>query len=341
MCQICRNEDLSNVETLRINNCQSLFTIPELPSLKNLNIQNCNKLVNIECINLVNLCVFRCKIIKIIPSMNELEILDIDSLTNLESIQHMPTLKTIYLRKCKLVKTIPEINSLEKLTLIDSPTYSYYTIDKKPFESTFIIPSLPNLTLLDIQWYDIKYIPQFKKLSKLIIRDCNIKEILSMDTLLQLELNMCPHIKSLPEFECLQSLIIYGSPLLTTIPFYPLTVFHVENCKNIQYLPFYYLKIGKSYNNLKFTRSNKKLGYNCKLFVISSNVVKLYDNIANIIIKYKLRKYINHINQYIYSNPSLPYMKYYIENSIYEKQTAQTRVGFINSKNKLIWLDFK
>jgi hypothetical protein len=54
--------------------------------------------------------------------------------------------------------------------------------------------------------------------------------------------------------------------------------------------------------------------------------------------KYKqLKQYINYLVQHIYSNPRLPYMKYYIEHNLYDENNGKFKIGYINSKDQLIW----
>jgi hypothetical protein len=157
-------------------------------------------------------------------------------------------------------------------------------------------------------------------------------------------LKNCPNIKSLPNFKYLHTLTVDNLPLLTTIPFYKVKLFGIYNCKNIQYLPTMYIDMYQPIAPSRFEIYQKNVNkYNrmSKSYSATELVIKLYNNIASLWKQYKLKKYVLYLNQYMYSNPSLPYMKYYIENGIYYEQTEQTRVGFINSKNKLIWLTFK
>lgn len=82
----------------------------------------------------------------------------------------------------------------------------------------------------------------------------------------------------------------------------------------------------------KFTHSNENYLYDTSVNMLKINLYKLWK-------KYKFNRYINYLQQYIYSNPRMPYMKYYIQNNIDEedKQNIKTRIGYINSNNVLIW----
>ena len=52
----------------------------------------------------------------------------------------------------------------------------------------------------------------------------------------------------------------------------------------------------------------------------------------------QLKKYINYIQTIIYSNPRLPYMKYYIEHNLYDAENnGKIKIGYINSKEELIF----
>jgi hypothetical protein len=337
MCKICKNVDLTNVQLLTIDGCHKLTTVPSIVSLKYLNIRNCDNLVEINCRNLTELKIYGCEKIVNIPCITSLKLLYICSLHNLKNVAHMPALENIELIDCKLLKTIPNMFTLKEfhMKFIDIGTFG------------FSIPNLLNLTRLELINCTANYIPHFKKLSTLIITKCNITKLPLLNSLVDLQLRECRNIKSLPKFKYLQTLTIDSLPLLTTIPFYKLKLFGLYNCENIQYLPSMYTElrgIERFSGLVRYSGELAKYKKVSKLYSANYNVIKLYNNLASLWKQYKLRKYTNYLQINIYSNPSLPYMKYYIENSIYnevDNQPEQTHVGIINSKNKLIWLTFK
>ncbi len=57
--------------------------------------------------------------------------------------------------------------------------------------------------------------------------------------------------------------------------------------------------------------------------------------------RYKFNKYINHLI-IDYCNHTLPYMKYYIENELFdENKNKETKIGYMNKNDKLIWYKLK
>ncbi|MEK6892355.1 MAG: hypothetical protein AABX25_04165, partial [Nanoarchaeota archaeon] len=74
---------------------------------------------------------------------------------------------------------------------------------------------------------------------------------------------------------------------------------------------------------------------------------RLYSNIYYLWKSYKLKQYALYLQIYIYSNPRLPYMQYYIENELYDEEKGKAylnqnklKIGYINSKDELIWYKF-
>ena len=105
----------------------------------------------------------------------------------------------------------------------------------------------------------------------------------------------------------------------------------------------YIPKLNYSQNNCNILRHQFDFEYTNKNYRYNKNIHKLNNNLYYLWKNYKLKKYINYLQQYIYSNPRLPYMKYYIENQIDDenKKLVKFKIGYINSKNQLIWYGLK
>lgn len=105
--------------------------------------------------------------------------------------------------------------------------------------------------------------------------------------------------------------------------------------KKLNYVP----KLKNDYDAFNNIIRESKFIYKNENYLYNENVNKLNINLYNLWKKYKVNRYINYLQQFIYSNPRMPYMKYYIQNNIDEedKKNVKTRIGYINSNNKLIW----
>lgn len=108
-----------------------------------------------------------------------------------------------------------------------------------------------------------------------------------------------------------------------------------QTLKKLNYVP----RLKNDYDIFNNTVRESKFKYKNENYLYNKNINKLNINLYYLWKKYRFNKYINHLQQYIYSNPRLPYMKFYIQNNIDEedKKKTKTRIGYINSNNKLIW----
>ena len=166
-----------------------------------------------------------------------------------------------------------------------------------------------------------------------------------------LDCHNCPFLTNIPNIEGLKELYCYNCPLLTDIPnieglerlncFSCSSLIIIPNIKELIYLccefcPLltYIPKIEK----LEYDEVLLKLPFKDCKFLISEKMERMYNNIYYLWKKHKLNKYINYLEINYYSNPELPYMKYYINNELYnEYKNGKIKIGFINSKNELIW----
>ena len=183
-------------------------------------------------------------------------------------------------------------------------------------------------------------IPNIKGLKYLNCSSCpSLTTIPNIKGLRYLKCTNCPSLTTIPNIKGIKKIYCWNNPLLTTIHYIKrLELLYCSDCPLLQYIP----KCDHlSYNlflNLPFK--------NCK-YLISKKTDRLYNNIYNLWKSYKLKKYALYLEKEYYSNPRLPYMKYYIENELYDEgessdSTTQNKlkIGYMNSKHELIWYKF-
>ena len=199
-------------------------------------------------------------------------------------------------------------------------------------------------------------IPYIEELQYLQCKNCPslsnisyIKGLKSICCINSIKLTNIPHIKSL------STLLCDNCPLLICIPYFEdLQVLSCNNCPKLMYIPIIECS---DYDNILLTKPFRKCNY-----LISERMQRMYDNIYNLWIRYKFYKYVNHLQIKYYSNPKLPYMKYYIENKLYDEDILNNKnnqenlnkdnkddlinqnrlkIGYINKKNNLIWYNLK
>jgi hypothetical protein len=150
----------------------------------------------------------------------------------------------------------------------------------------------------------------------------------------------------MPDFQSLESLECNNCPNLMYIPkMQSLESLECVNCPNLMYIPIV------NYNNYDIDLLIKPSD-ECE-YLISQKMKKLRTNMFKLWNKYKLYKFICHLQIKYYSNPKLPYMKHYIENQLYDDNdydnkyynnnnvTSTLKIGYINKKNNLIWYILK
>ena len=240
-------------------------------------------------------------------NLKGLEYLDCDGCEFLTTIPDIKGLVNLICFRCPLITKIPHIDGLKYLNCSDCPSLT--TIPNIEGLRELYCSNCPLLTT----------IPNIKGLYTLDCYDCEL-------------------LTSIPNIEGLEYLGCYNCPLL-------ITIFNIEGlkcltchtCPLLMYIP------KCKYN--KYDRKLLKLSYKGCKYLTSKKMDKLYNNIYYLWKSYKFKKYALYLQIHIYSNPRLPYMKYYIENELYNEGEAsheenKLKIGYMNSKHELIWYKF-
>ena len=190
----------------------------------------------------------------------------------------------------------------------------------------------------------ITTIPHIEGLEGLICSDCPLlTNIPNIKGLVTLACYNCPLLTTIPHIKELEFILCNNCPLLITIPYIKglerLTCF---SCPLLMYIA--------SIGYIRYNGDLLKLPFKDCKYLTSKKMDKLYNNIYYLWKSYKLKKYALYLEKEYYSNPRLPYMKYYIENELYDGEgegesfdsTTQSnlKIGYINSKQELIWYKF-
>ena len=175
----------------------------------------------------------------------------------------------------------------------------------------------------------LNFIPLIKGLKELTCWGCPLITFIPIiKGLKKLTCYNCPQLISIPNIEELTKLNCYNCPLLTFIPnISKLKNIYCINCPNLMYHP------------ISIITTNLTLPFKTCKYKTSIKMNKLYNNIYKLWKNYKLKKYIFYLIKEYYANPKYPYILYYIENMDLVKN-KENKIGFINSKNKLIWYKF-
>mgnify|MGYP001595894701 CR=1 FL=1 len=184
-------------------------------------------------------------------------------------------------------------------------------------------------------------IPNIEGLESLDCGRCPLLiNIPNIEGLERLDCSGCLNLTKIPNIEGLKILFCYKCPLLTSIPIIEeLEVLMCSNCPSLMYIP-------NIQYNLVYNPDLLKSPYNNCKYLTSKKMDKLYKNICYLWKSYKLRKYALYLEKEYYSNPRMPYMQYYISNELYNEGEGESsnstndnklRIGYINSKNELIW----
>ncbi len=171
---------------------------------------------------------------------------------------------------------------------------------------------------------------EYEGLEHLICSDCPLLTIIpnieGLESILCLN---CPLLTNIPNIKGLKKLYCYECPLLTNIPnIEGLQKLHCTSCPLLMYGP---LMARNRHLNKPFEK--------CK-YLTSKKMDALYNNIYKLWKSYKLNKYIKYLEREVYCNPRLPYMQYYIENKLYDENEDKLKIGYVNSKNQLIFYKF-
>lgn len=271
-----------------------------------------------------------CPIVNKIPNITGLQYLQCAYCPMLQNIYNIYGLKSINCKYNLSLSEIPKIQSLQTIICDNCPLLvSIYHSDE------LLTLSCNNCPML-------KYIPNFQLLLELKCNNCpNLMYMPDFQSLELLECNNCPNLMYIPKMQSLESL-------------------ECVDCPNLMYIPIV------NYNNYDIDLLTKPSD-ECE-FLINLKMKKLRINMFKLWNKYKLYKFICHLQIKYYSNPKLPYMKHYIENQLYDDDnyyniitnnvnnnvnnninnysktnniSGTLKIGYINKKNNLIWYGLK
>ncbi|PON98833.1 NB-ARC domain, LRR domain containing protein [Trema orientale] len=259
---------------LEIDGCQSLAELPKLPSICDLELENCNVNVLQSIVGLKSLSYLRmCQILKLtclpdgffqnLTNLEELHIADHSDLTNLSNkigLHKLPCLQRMEISGCPLLDELPQslykLPSLKELRVWNCPSLV-------SFPSTGLPSSLTDLEIKDCD--ALHSLPNWKMHNKklsisleyLIIEGCSLLTYLPRDelpnTLKELEIQGCTSLESLPSDvihvnNSLELLRIAGchsitcfpaihQPIVTSSTITNLKQLIVNDCANLKLLP--------------------------------------------------------------------------------------------------------
>jgi hypothetical protein len=236
--------------------------------------------------------------------------------------ENLEELRELYCYSCPLLTTIPYIENVKYLICSGCP----------------LLTNIPNIKGLKQLWCDncplLSTIPQIKGLIYLNCSSCPLlKNIPYIEGLNRLNCSNCPLIKNISYIEGLKRLNCSNCPLLKNIPYIE-GIQKITCCRYIDHIDLIYLSLS-SYHE-KICRPVK-----CCKSLVNKKMERMYNNIYYLWKRYKLNKYIKYLEINYYSNPQLPYMKYYIENELYNEDNKEFKIGYINNKEELIWYKMK
>lgn len=164
----CSNIDtipnILNIETVILENCGNVTYIPRMQRLRTLILFECDSLYRLYSLkNLVNLTLWNLPI-RTIPSMPNLEILDIRGCPNMLGITGvgMPSLISLSITNCSRI-TLPRPDQVSTLTILELRGCAHITT----------IPYYESLSyLLLSSMHGIATIPSFENLERLYIVKC-------------------------------------------------------------------------------------------------------------------------------------------------------------------------
>jgi hypothetical protein len=272
---------------LTIRNCKNLYKISSILSVKLLNILYCEKLEIIDINKLNNLeevYIERCNSLIEIPKIeNNLFSLKIKECRNLYKVSLISEVKLLYILNCNKLEIVENINNLRVVnidtcnrleTIRNLSGINYYSIDEnRMIEGTFKInncgsirkiPYLDNFRKLYIENCNkLELIEPTKSVYDLRISDCKyIKEIPRFINLVTIHINNTP-IQSIPYYENLRILHIYGNDFITNITSFPnlinLSLSFCNNLHEISTLPKLTKCIIIDCENLKYVFSIPKI----------------------------------------------------------------------------------
>jgi hypothetical protein len=261
------------------------------------------------------------------------------SCLNLREIPFIEGLEDLVCYHCPLLESIAENNSLIYLEIDYCPSISiiprFKKLRKLLLGDNMLVRSIPHIEYLEelycIRCGSLEELPKFKYLKHIELENCTSLKIIPKLTILEeIKCQNCPLLVSPPIFKKLDKdkFNIWGR----TFSIYLSRKYILMNCPSIMY----YKRSDHLPNNLMiFTRIEKSD------YFVSKRMQKLYNNIYYLWKRHQLKKYILHLQKKYYSNPELPYMKYYIENELYNENTKNFRMGYINDEEELVWYKIK
>ena len=153
----------------------------EYEGLQQLNIENCNNLINIPIINGLDILTIKnCPNLTTLPIIEGLDVLHLDNCPNITNIPIIATLERLFIRNCPNITLIPNIERLLVVSI-------------EHCQNITLIPNIEGLACIYIincqNIINITNISIFNVLIHLYIQDCNkINDYCSVET----EINMSP-----------------------------------------------------------------------------------------------------------------------------------------------------
>lgn len=203
-----RVQSLSNLTKLYISNT-SIATLPNMPNLEILDIENCSRFTRIigDLPNLISLSLRNCPK-AVLPSPDAIPVLFDMSLQqcNIETIPDYPMVSHLWLHSMHCMSQIPVLENLEYISIIDC-----YLIGKVPsipsLRRMIIIGTggflnlpaeLHSLESLELSKLWFRNIPYYPRMTRLCCIDCPILENIHHTNLNTLTIVDCPKMQTMP-----------------------------------------------------------------------------------------------------------------------------------------------
>ncbi|MDP2386428.1 MAG: DUF4173 domain-containing protein [Bacteroidota bacterium] len=253
-----------NVNSLDVSfmNIKYISSIPSLPTVKNLNINNNNitelaelsRFKNVENLVLSNNSMSTLNSIPVELPVKSIELNNCIYLTDLNALSRLKNLETVYLDHASQIEKFPRISSLRYLSLNSQPSFCNNNLTQIPATENLETLSLcgnENIQLINLLIYNSQsktYSLRFPNLKELLLSNNlmeygeNLKNYKQLHTL-NISSNHFKNISFLSEFEELEKLDISGN-YLDTLSFN-------ENHKSIKSLDISSNGYLNSYNALK------------------------------------------------------------------------------------------
>ncbi|CAN1143446.1 Disease resistance protein L6 [Linum perenne] len=228
ICMLSKLEALGLLFELRVNSCEGLQCIEELPSSLNiLYIGGCpllKRLPNLANLNNLIELTLSCPKLQEIPGLGELKVLvnlrihKAFNLQNLDGLENLASLTFLLIEKCNMEK-LPSVATLKKLKRLDiceSPKFSEIQgLDNcerlSSVDCLKALEALESLNLGDCQSIErLPLLSRLGKLEKLVMNDSlHLREIESLEgleSLEKLDVSGCMALERLPDLSGLKNL---------------------------------------------------------------------------------------------------------------------------------------